>query len=194
MNILVCIDGEPHSKNAIQEAIRLGLSLQAEVTALHVIDPWLKKFYNELYAQGRKQYLKYVDECLQAEAEQAQSEFSGMCRAEGLEARFIVRRGEPLAQILDEVCQAAPDLLITGSKHLNAWGRFRSRDLPRQLRKQVGGQVSILPIQATDSAGIDKLTSEHDKLAEDDWVISPSRRCCRNTSTISPSWPTARHK
>jgi nucleotide-binding universal stress UspA family protein len=147
MKILICVDGEPHSKSAIQRAIFLGLSLSAGVTALHVVDPWLKKFYNELYSQGRKQYLEYVDECLQAEAEQAQKEFTKMCQAEGLQASFRVRHGEPEEEILDEVRHVAPDLLITGGKQLNAWGKFRSRNLPLRLRKHVGRQVSLLSIQ-----------------------------------------------
>lgn len=150
MNILVCVDGEPHSKNAIQRAIFLGLSLPAEVTALHVIDPWLKKFYSELYAQGRKQYLKYVDECLQSEADAVQREFCNMCLAEGLNATFKVRHGEPATEILEEVHQDAPDLLITGSKQLHAWGRFRSGKLPLRLRQKVGRQVSMISIQGAE--------------------------------------------
>ena len=110
---------------------------------MHVIDPWLKKFYNEIYAQGRRQYLEYVDECLQSKAEQARREFDEMCRAEGLEAGFRVRHGEPVTEILDEVRKAAPDLLITGSKQLNVWGRFRSGNLPLRLRKKVGRQISV---------------------------------------------------
>ncbi len=144
MKILVCIDGESHSKSAIQRAIYLARSQSADVTALHIIDPWLKKFSNELYSQGRKQYLEYVDECLQAKAEQAHQEFNEMCLAEGLGASFKIRRGEPLAEILEEVRQVAPDMLITGSKQLNVWGRFRSRNLPLRLRKKIGGQTSVI--------------------------------------------------
>jgi nucleotide-binding universal stress UspA family protein len=146
VKIIVCVDGEPHSKNAIRRAIFLGLSLPAEVTALRVIDPWLKKFYNELYSQGRKQYLEYVDECLQAEAEQTQDEFEKMCLAQGLEATFEVRHGEPFAEIAQEVRETAPDLLITGGKPLNAWGRFRCGKLPLRLKKKMGGQASIISI------------------------------------------------
>ena len=69
MKVLVCIDGEPHTTRAIQHAISLGLYRPAEVTALHVIDPWLKQFYNEIHAQGRKQYLEHVDACLRENAE-----------------------------------------------------------------------------------------------------------------------------
>ena len=146
VKILVCIDGEPHSKRAIQCAIRMGLSLPAEVTALHIVDPWLKKFYNELYSQGRKRYLEYVDERLQGEANRAGREFTGMCQAEGLNAAFKVRHGEPLEEILDELRQTVPDLLITGGKKLSAWGRFRSRNLPLRLQKKAATPVSVVPV------------------------------------------------
>lgn len=142
MKIIVCTDGEPHSQHAIQRAIFLGLSLPAEVTALHVIDPWLKKFYNELYSQGRKEYLDYVDERLQADAERAHREFDRMCVAEGLQARFKIRHGEPIEEILQEVRQRTPDLLITGSKPLNVWGRFRSGNLPLRLKKKISKHAS----------------------------------------------------
>ena len=150
MKILVCIDGEPHSKQAIRRAISLGVSRSAEVTALHVVDPWLKKFYNELYSQGRKQYLEYVDECLRAKAERVYREFNEMCLAEGLQARFKVRHGEPVSEIVEEVRQGTPDLLITGSKKLSAWGRFRSGNLPSRLRKKVGLQTSMISVKAAD--------------------------------------------
>jgi nucleotide-binding universal stress UspA family protein len=146
INILVCVDGRPHSKAAVEWAIRLGLALPAELTALHVVDPFLKKFYNELYSQGRKRYLEYVDERLQAEAEQVHEEFTGMCRAKGLETQFRFRHGEPLKEILEELSQTTPDLLITGAKQMSAWGRFRSRNLPLQLQKKAGSTTSILSV------------------------------------------------
>lgn len=62
------------------------------------------------------------------------------------QATFKVRHGEPMTEILEEVRQAAPDLLITGSKALNAGGRFRSGNFPMRLRKQVDGQVSVISI------------------------------------------------
>lgn len=150
MKILVCIDGEPHSKSAIQRAISLSLSAPGEVTALHVIDPWLKKFYNELYSQGRQQYLEYVGECLQAKAEQVHKEFDRMCLAQGLQARFKTRHGEPMTEILEEVRQLVPDVLITGSKQLTVWGRFRSGNLPLRLRKKIGSQLSMISTKGTE--------------------------------------------
>ena len=146
MKILVCIDGEPHTRRAIERAISLGLSRSAEVTALHVIDPWLKQFYNEIYAQGRKQYLEYVDDCLRQNAERAHGEFDRMCLSEGLQAGFEVRHGEPLTEIVEEVRHTRPDLVITGCKPLNAWGRFRSGNLPLKLSRRVTGQTSMISI------------------------------------------------
>ena len=144
VRILVCTDGEWHSNRAIQRAIYLGLTLPAAITALHVIDPFLKKFYNELYSQGRRRYLEYVDERLQADADQARREFTRMCLVEGLKTEFKVRHGEPLREILEELRVSAPDLLITGGKPLNAWGRFRSRNLPLQLQRKTDTPMSII--------------------------------------------------
>lgn len=148
MNILVCVDGGLHTRGAIERAISLGLSRSAEVTGLHVIDPWLKRFYNEIYAQGRKQYLEYVDDCLRENAERARGEFDRMCLSEGLRAGFKVRHGAPFEEILDEVRTARPDLLITGRKPLNAWGRLRSGNLPLKLSKKISDPTSMIAIES----------------------------------------------
>ena len=150
MKVLVCIDGESHTARAVEHAISLGLSGPAEVTALHVIDPWLKQFYSEIHAQGRKQYLEYVDACLQENAERAYREFNERRLAAGLQAGFKVRHGEPVEEILEEARRTVADLIITGGKPLNAWGRFRSRNLPLRLRKKVGGRTVMI---STKTAG-----------------------------------------
>lgn len=171
MKILVCTDGQPHSRAAVQWAIDRGLAKPADVTALHVIDPWLKKFYNELYSQGRQRYLDYVDECLHAEAEQARREFASLCRAEGLDGRFKVRYGDPLQQILAELRRAAPDLLVTGGKKLNAWGRFRSGNLPLKLQKKLATPVAVI----VDAGARSRLATSRPEDA-------PSRSGCRIAS------------
>ena len=149
MKILVCTDGQAHSEAAIQKAIQLGLKLRAELTALHVVDPWLKKFYSELYAQGRRRYLEYVDECLHEEADKTRWGFEARCHAEGLEAGFKVRYGEPLQEILEELQESAPDLVVAGGRVLNAWGRFRSRNLTRQLQKRTRTPVAVINATST---------------------------------------------
>jgi nucleotide-binding universal stress UspA family protein len=146
MRILICADGESHSKSAIKKAISLGLCFSAEVTALHVVDPWLKTFYNEIYAQGRKQYLEYVDKCLQENAEQTRRAFNEECVAKKFNAAFKVRHGEPLGEILEEMSEFPPDLLITGGKRLNVWSRFKSGNLPLQLKKKINKEVLMIVV------------------------------------------------
>ncbi len=150
MKILVCLDGEPHTHGAIEHAINLGLTEGAEIVGLHVVDPWLRQFYSEIYAQGRKEYLEWVDECLRAEALEAGEDFDALCIAQGLEADFRIRHGEPLAEILKEVDDLCPDLVITGGKPLTAWGRFRSGNLPARLQKSLSRGISIVAIRPTD--------------------------------------------
>ena len=151
MKVLVCLDGEPHTRGAIDHAINLGLTEQAEVIGLHVVDPWLRQFYSEIYAQGRKEYLEWVDECLKAEALEAGEAFDALCSAQGLEADFRVRHGEPLAEILAEIDDLSPDLVITGGKPLTAWRRFRSGNLPGRLEKAIRPEILVVSILLTDS-------------------------------------------
>lgn len=163
MKILVCLDGEPHTSGAIEHAIKLGLAEKAEVIGLHVVDPWLRQFYSEIYAQGRKEYLEWVDECLKAEALETGEEFDALCVAQGLEADFRIRHGEPLAEILQEIGEISPDLVITGGKPLTAWGRFRSGNLPIKLEKSLSGQTPIVSVTAAESelAADPRLYTDH---------------------------------
>ncbi|NNC63712.1 MAG: universal stress protein [Gammaproteobacteria bacterium] len=161
MKILVCLDGEPHTSGAIEHAISLGLSGRAEIFGLHVVDPWLRQFYSEIYAQGRKEYLEWVDECLEAEALEAGEDFDALCNAQGLEADFRIRHGEPLAEILKEIDDLSPDLVITGGKPLTAWGRFRSGNLPARLRKNLDGKVSLIAVESADSGAESRAPENH---------------------------------
>jgi hypothetical protein len=92
--------------------------------------------------------MEYVDEIMQAGADHAHKEFADMCQTQGLDAEFKVRYGEPGQEIVEELLKTAPHLLITGGKQLNAWGRFRSRNLPFWLQKKVDAPISMLSVSA----------------------------------------------
>jgi len=160
VKILVCLDGEPHTRAAIDHAISLGLTEQAEVVGLHVVDPWLRQFYSEIYAQGRKEYLEWVDACLKTDALVAGEAFDSLCRAQGLEADFRIRHGEPLEEILEEIDDLRPDLVITGTKSLTAWERFRSGNLPARLQKRLDGEVPVTAVRSTDTDAAQQLAEE----------------------------------
>ena len=151
MKVLICLDGEPHTRDAIDHAIGLGLSEQAEIFGLHVVDPWLRQFYSEIYAQGRREYLEWVDESLLAQALEAGEAFDVRCSERGLDVDFRIRHGEPLAEILEEIDDLAPDLVVTGGKPLTAWGRFRSGNLPARLETAIGARIPVVSILPAES-------------------------------------------
>ncbi len=64
-----------------------------------------------------------------------------------MEADFKIRHGEPLTQILEEIEELSPDLVITGAKALTAWGRFRSANVPLRLKRKLSGTTSIVSIE-----------------------------------------------
>ena len=143
MKILVCLDGEPHTHGAIERAIELARSESAEVVGLHVIDEWLRQFSSKIYAQGRQEYLEWVDQCLEEKASRVRESFVARCHAHDVTARFVLRDGDRTAEIVAVAHELAPDLVITGGRELTRWERFRSGKLPERLRKAVGGKPPI---------------------------------------------------
>ena len=69
-NIILCIDGEAGTKKAIRYAIEITRACNGMLTALHVINPYLKKFADEIYAVGRNEYSDHIDKALRKEAEE----------------------------------------------------------------------------------------------------------------------------
>lgn len=138
MRLLVCLDGEPHTRGAIERAIDVAINESAEPVGVHVIDQWLRQFSTEIYAQGRKEYLEWVDRCLEERAAAIREEFAARCHSRGVRARFVLRDGDPFAEILALVGKLEPELVITGEKTLTRWGRVGAGKLPRRLRAKLG--------------------------------------------------------
>ena len=143
MRILVCVDGEPHTSGAVERAIELTRAESAELIGLHVIDEWLRQFSSEIYAQGRKEYLEWVDQCLEDKASEVRKAFMARCHASGVPARFVLRDGDRAAEIAAVIDELEPELVITGGKDLTRWQRFRSANLAAQLRKACGNALSM---------------------------------------------------
>lgn len=150
MRILVCLDGEPHTSGAVERAIELTRSESAELTGLHVMDEWLRQFSSEIYAQGRKEYLEWVDQCLEEKASLIRESFAALCHRNDVAAQFILRDGEPLAEILAVVREHEPDRIIVGGKPLTGIDKFRSGKLTERLVGELGKCVAVvLPPTAT---------------------------------------------
>ena len=141
--ILIAVDGESHTHAAIAEAARLARALDRPVRILHVEDPYLKQFSNEIYAQGREEYLEHVDRCLAEEGHEAARVARDRLQEDGIESEALIRKGEPFDAIRAELESAAYSLLIVGRKpRPGGWWR-QHRDLPARLAA-AGGPTPLL--------------------------------------------------
>ncbi|MDX2436804.1 MAG: universal stress protein [Acidobacteriota bacterium] len=141
--ILLAVDGESHTGAAIAEACRLAGALDRTVAVLHVEDDYLKQFSNEIYAQGREEYLEHVDRCLAEEGREAVAEARARVLEDGVESEALIRKGEPFDAIRAELETGAYSLLIVGRKPRSG-GRLRRRqDLPARLA-DAGGSTPLL--------------------------------------------------
>ena len=143
MRILVCLDGEAHTRAAIERAIDLAAEESAELVGLHVIDEWLRQFSSEIYAQGRKEYLDWVDQCLAENAAAVREAFVARCHARNVAARFVLRDGDRAAEIVAAVDELHPDLVVAGGKNRSRWETLRSARLTARLRRACGNATPI---------------------------------------------------
>jgi nucleotide-binding universal stress UspA family protein len=104
--ILVAVDGSSESNAAVQMASRIAGALNAEVTLVHVVE------IEELPT-------------LIAEAEDKDHEEHGqlvlgssikLARAEGIDAKLVLRKGHPAGQILRFASEYKPNLIVMGSR------------------------------------------------------------------------------
>jgi nucleotide-binding universal stress UspA family protein len=130
--ILLAVDGQPHTEAAIERALHLARVSGATVTALHVKDPYLKQFYNDIYAQGRQAYLDHIDRCLAEGAEEALADIARRAKGVAVEHRPLIRAGDPLEEIVAACADGDYDLLVIGGKAVAA-GRKPLRDLAARL-------------------------------------------------------------
>lgn len=141
--IVIAVDGEPHTNSAILEAVRLARALDRPARILHVEDPYLKQFSNEIYAQGREEYLEHVDRCLAEAGREAVEAASERFLEDGLESTVLIRKGEPFEEIRAELERNSYSLLIVGRKPLPGGRRRHHRDLPALLA-EAGGPTPLL--------------------------------------------------
>ncbi len=146
-SLLLATDGEEHSLRAEEWSFNLATTLDIPLTILHVQDPYLKQFYNEIYAQGRREYLEHVDTELESIARDLKQRLESTAHQAGIPCSFIVRNGDPLTEIVAEVRHGDYDLIIVGGKRLSGIKAFRSWNLPARPARQIG-TVSIMTVRS----------------------------------------------
>jgi len=133
-NIILCIDGEKDTQKAIEYAIEITKACKGKLTALHVINPYLKRFADEIYAVGRIEYRDHIDRELRKEAEEIVNNFKQAADSARLSYEIILRYGPPEEEIIKEVSENSYDLLILGAKQVNTFkSKIRSFNLPKKI-------------------------------------------------------------
>ena len=112
--LLLATDGQPRSAGAERWALGLAAAMDRQVVALHIRDPFLRKFHDELYAQGRQAYLDHVDRCLDELAQEAQEAFARRASAYQAQWSWLLRRGRPLEVLREEIAGGDYCLLVLG--------------------------------------------------------------------------------
>lgn len=135
--ILICTDGEEHTTKAEEYALTLAKIFNAEIVGLYVINPFLKKFTNEIYAINRDECREHLDRSLRDEGETALINLSRKTESEGITTFTKMRYGDPEEEILNEMKDVKYDIVVIGGKLLKGWKeRFESFDLPGRVLKK----------------------------------------------------------
>ena len=132
-DLLLAVDGEPHTEAAQRWALQLAAAAGRRVVAVHVEDPYLKQFHTEIYAQGRREYLEHVDECLARASGEIGAAFGAAADGLGVEHELRVLRGEPLEELAAEARRGGYCLMICGAKRITGLRRWQSDNLPDRL-------------------------------------------------------------
>jgi len=141
--ILLCTDGEGPAIKAEDLAVEIAKGAGALICSLYVVDPFLKKFADEIYAVGRDEYRDYIDRTLNDEGNKVLKEFQKKAFDQQVEVISKMRYGSPEKEILQEMEEGDYDLVVIGSKMLVTWReRLESCNLPEKLFKN--SQMSVV--------------------------------------------------
>lgn len=134
--ILVCTDGEEPAVRAEEQALAIAALSGGSVTGLYVLDPFLKKFTNEIYAINRNECRDHLDAELRREGEAALLALAERCRTRGVPFQAKMRHGGVAEEIVAEAAEGH-DLLVMGAKLLGSWReKLESCNAPRDVFKK----------------------------------------------------------
>lgn len=143
-DILVAIDGERHTSMVVRWSLLLAAVLERRIVAVHVKDPYLKQFHNEIYAQGRQEYLDHVDACLEEIAGETLDAFGRAAEESRALWACKVREGDPSEEMLEEIREGDYGLLVVGARASGGSRRRRRRGLAFRLAAEVPDLPTII--------------------------------------------------
>jgi nucleotide-binding universal stress UspA family protein len=147
-SLLMLTDGEHHSRQAMSWAFATAKAARIPLTILHVIDPYLKQFYNEIYSQGRKEYLEHVETEIRKHADTLQQQITEDADRWEVRPEILTPYGDAFKEISRVIKNGRYGLVIAGGKKVVGISAFRSWNLPAKLAAKLPDQ-SIIIIRQT---------------------------------------------
>lgn len=113
--ILVAYDGSPHSKSALDWAIRLGEDVGAELELVKVFEPIVRQYTRGDYNITEKIAAQFAEmETTDRQMlEDAKNFCAGVCK---LKVSVSVLKGNVTSILLDHAAKSGVDLIVTGTK------------------------------------------------------------------------------
>ena len=146
-------DGKDHSRQALSWAFAMAKAAEIPLTILHVIDPYLKQFYNEIYSQGRKEYLEHVEVEIRKHADRLLQQIEKNADRWGVKPVILTPYGDAFKEISTVIKNGRYDLVITGGKKVSGINAFRSWNLPAKLATKLPSQSIIIIRQESRKEG-----------------------------------------
>lgn len=144
--ILLCTDGQDHTIKAEEYAIALAKKFDASLVAIYVVDPFLQKFTNEIYAVSRDECRDYLNRALSSEGHATLENMKQRAARLNVPVQSLVIDGPPEEVIKREAETGAYDMVIMGAKMLRTWKqRFESFNLPEKIFRNIS--VPILYVK-----------------------------------------------
>jgi len=112
MRILLCYDGFPHSRYALEEAARLARDVAAEITILSVVPPDARATRTGVHVG------------LKPHAHEDVATAHAYLREHEIDSEMKIAYGEPVEEIVGEATRGGYNLVVVGSRDLGPLGKL----------------------------------------------------------------------
>ncbi len=135
--ILVPVNFTDASIQAVEYAARLGRPLGATITLLHVVD------INGFKSAGREFREQLLKDAREA-AEKKLQDFAKLFVGTAVTTEIVVGTGRPVEQILYEIQEMAPDMVVMTTRYRKDTRWFWQRDTTVGVLKHASCPVSVM--------------------------------------------------
>lgn len=138
--LLVAIDGSDNSIKALHKTAELTDIMEAETTILYVIDNTINNPYISL-----NEYKQSIDEAFKEQGEEILRESLKIFEKKDIKANTVIEYGDPGKIIVEFAEEGNYDLIVMGSRGLNALSRVMLGSVSNKVLNH--SKVSVLIVK-----------------------------------------------